>query len=197
LSDAVLRNVSLQANDKISREQIQELQSQFKFVQEDFASKTYELQKQVEQLKLEKEQTETEKLKSSSDEIQSLKNAVSMHVNKISELENKITNFGQKEQEFENTKHQLAHIDTFRNELVKSQKELEQVKNKFVLVESELNQSKDLVTQKDILIGELTKKIESLPSTPAKKKKVSEVKSDVFNSMTSDSKAQIEDGGSF
>ena len=61
--------------------------------------------------------------------------------------------------EYENVKHQVNHVETFRNELAKSRKEIE-----------------DLKKEHELKIKVLNEKIDYLQLTPAKRKKYDEVK---------------------
>lgn len=200
LSDAVLRNVSLQANEKISGDVIKELQTQIELAQNGSNNQVVELRKEIESLKTDKVLTVSERQKQLEEEVLSLKNAITMHVNTNSELKAKVDDLSRNQSEYENTKHQLAHVDTFRNELIKTQKELEESKK----YQSELNDAKNqlqalngIISEKNNTISSLTEKIESLQITPAKRKKVAEVKTGAFEQFTSESNVLIEDGGSF
>jgi chromosome segregation ATPase len=198
LSDAVLRNVSLQANEKISSDIIEELQSNVET-----------LRAEIGKLTIEKLQSESDKEKANIEEIGTLKTKLDLHDETITNLQNKITELTKKESEFDNTKHQLAHLDTFRSELVKTQKELEEAKNKLVNVDtiknqltqtqSELNGLNNIIKEKDTTIDELTKKVEYLQLTPAKRKKLEEAMQPVVevNQLPLSSDDTTKDGGIF
>jgi hypothetical protein len=84
---------------------------------------------------------------------------------------------------YENVKHQVGHIDTFKNELIKERDLHQQTRNDY-----------------ELTIKELNEKIEYLQLTPAKRKKIDEIKvpavvetlevNEIDNSI-------IKDGGSF
>jgi|688.fasta_scaffold104492_2 chromosome segregation ATPase len=101
LNDALLRNISLQANERISKEVIETYEFQLKNFDEELQT-----------LKTNKNNFETQ-------EIKSLKDAVS-------ELTKKLEAIKDKESEYDKTKHQVEHIKTFRSELTKAQKIIEE-----------------------------------------------------------------------
>ena len=95
---------------------------------------------------------------------------------------------------YENVKHQVGHIDTFKNELIIERDLHQQTRNDYELTIKELNDNYKLT------IKELNEKIEYLQLTPAKRKKIDEIKvppvvetlevNEIDNSI-------IKDGGSF
>ena len=95
----------------------------------------------------------------------------------IGRLREEITNLQNSKADYENTKHQVQHIDTFRNELIQTRKENEDLRNHY---ESEIKTLND--------------KIDYLQLTPAKRKKI-----DSLNVSTDEinNKDSIRDGGSF
>ena len=95
----------------------------------------------------------------------------------IGRLREEITNLQNSKADYENTKHQVQHIDTFRNELIQARKENEDLRNHY---ESEIKTLND--------------KIDYLQLTPAKRKKI-----DSLNVSTDEinNKDSIRDGGSF
>lgn len=212
LNDAFLRNISLQANAKISEDMLQELKNEIIFLQE--SNKRLDLERnesidlrekellaQLDELK----NNQTGDVQKYIEEIAALKNTNSMHLNAISELQTKINALNQSKVEYDNTKHQLAHLDTFRSELIKTQKELETYKDSYKNLETVKNQLSKLqyeFDQKDNLIADLKKQVEHLQLTPAKRKKVeSEKVNTLFKSNSNNNKVDtmsvIEDGGSF
>ena len=136
ITDAVMRNISLQANAKISEGVIIEHQNKI------------EEQKQY-----------------------------------ITNLENQLNELNNMKGVYENIKHQVGHIDTFKNELIKERDLHQQTRNDY-----------------ELTIKELNEKIEYLQLTPAKRKKIDEIKvpavvetlevNEIDNSI-------IKDGGSF
>jgi chromosome segregation ATPase len=151
LNDALLRNISLQANERISKEVI-----------EDYENQLQNLSNEYETIKEEKNNSETQ-------EIKSLKDAVS-------ELTKRLESLKEKEVEYDKTKHQVEHINTFRSELIKLQKTVE---------------------EKEKIISDLNKKIEYLQLTPAQKRKFDASVAKEKAKESSINKENTEDGGSF
>jgi hypothetical protein len=77
-------------------------------------------------------------------------------------------------------RHQLDHIDTFRNELLKERNEHEKTRLDF--------ESK---------IKELTEKIDYLQLSPSKRKKIDETKGAGVLPAFGDSEEKTQDGGTF
>jgi len=94
MQDAVLRNVSMQTNLRINEEVIGELNN-----------KIEELESTIENLKNEK----TNSQNGSNEEIRRLRD--------------EIHSLNAMRGEYENVKHQVQHLDTFRNELVRERDE--------------------------------------------------------------------------
>jgi hypothetical protein len=165
LNDAVLRNISLQANAKLSQDVLQENKD-----------REQELLAQINDLT----NNRSEQEKKYVEEIAALNTA-------LFEVQSKLDGLNQSKVEYDNAKHQLAHLDTFRNELIKSQKELGELKNQ--------------LTEKDILIGTLKKKSKVSQATSAKRKKLEDERIDsLFFSESIENNivtSNIEDGGSF
>lgn len=173
MTDAVIRNISLQANAKISEEIITELN------------------RQIEGLNSSLEGYES----GQSTQIGSLNNSINEHLATISKLNNEITTLNTMRNEYENIKHQVQHVDTFRNELVKSRDEHKKVCEQY---ESRIL---NLNTEHQVKISELNDKIEYLQLTPAKRKKIDDEKAKLVEPMMNGvlpiMQEPIKDGGSF
>jgi len=142
LTDAMLKNVSLQASVRIGNETVEE------------------------QAKL------IGKLRTD------LENTVKGVEDNNRTLTERITQLESKEAEFNNVKHQVQHVDTFRNELIKERDLHQQTRESY-----------------DRQILELNKRIEYLQLTPAKRKKVDEVMANSTPILVTNT--TTEDGGSF
>jgi hypothetical protein len=153
LTDAMLKNVSLQASVRIGNETVEE------------------------QAKL------IGKLRTD------LENTVKGVEDNNRTLTERITQLESKEAEFNNVKHQVQHVDTFRNELIK-ERDLHQRTR-----ESYDKQILELRGSYDQQILELNKRIEYLQLTPAKRKKVDEVMANSTPILVTNT--TTEDGGSF
>ena len=162
MTDAVVRNVSLQTNAKITEEVITSLEKAV----EDQNKVITSLQEELSVFRQEKEEVESQK-------VIELKNTI---VN----LTDQITALNALRTEYENGKHQIQHLDTFRGEIVKLREENDKMQQDY--------------EQK---IKVLNDKIDYLQLTPAKRKKVDEQKSDTTTDLTKDKETLIEDGGIF
>jgi chromosome segregation ATPase len=120
MQDAVLRNVSLQTNLKISDEAIGELNQ-----------KVEELENIVENLRNET----TNSQQNASNEVKKISEDKDKIIN---DLRNKINNLSAMQNEYENIKHQVQHVDTFRNELNKERNEHQKTRDVYELKLKEL-----------------------------------------------------------
>lgn len=143
MQDAVIRNVSLQTNAKITEEVIQE---QAKVIEGLYAN-IDELIQQIEK-----------------NEIEYNSVVEQYEINKAN-LNNEIVQLKDWKNNFESTKHQIEHIDIFRDELIKCRKENEDIKNEY-----------------EKKIYQLTQKIEPTQLPITKKKKVEELKKEMVES---------------
>ena len=110
MTDAILRNISLQASVKVGEESVKEYEKTFELLDAEIG--------------LLKQQLETERKDRSDSEntrIRDLQNQVSELVSELNVL--KIS-----KKEIDDNKHQLQHIDTFRKELLLSREENESLK---------------------------------------------------------------------
>lgn len=132
MQDAILRNVSLQANAKVTEGVVNEQNSVIN-----------KLSEELEFIKNSNLTTESEK-------ITELEQIVSQQQKQLNELNSLRA-------EYENGKHQIQHVDTFRNELMKEREQHQKTRNEY-----------------EDKIKELNSKIEYLQLTPAKRKKIDE-----------------------
>jgi len=129
MTDCIIRNVSLQANAKVTEEVL--LQMEKRLAEAEGLAEP--LRKRIEEL---------EKIRGT----------------------------------YDNVKHQIEHIDTYRNELIREREEHQRTRSDY-----------------DSKIKELEQKIEYLQLTPSKRKKVDEAK----EVSVVPSEEQTKDGGSF
>jgi chromosome segregation ATPase len=173
LTDAVLRNISLQANAKVTES-----------VLENQARVIEELQGTVEQHNA-----------GNNAQVDNLKNDVSNLEKTILNLRNELTTVNNLKNEYESVKHQTQHVDTFRNELAKEREEHQRTKEGFDSQKTEISQNYEKQ------IAELNEQIEYLQLTPAKRKKVDEAKAISLGGSTIDVTTLVDattkDGGSF
>ena len=154
LNDAVGRNISLQANARISEEVIEEQQQRILQLEEASDSNSVTVNERVAGL----EKT-------------------------ISELRDELANVNRLKNEYENVKHQVQHVDTFRNELLKEREEHQKTRDAH-----------------QVEIDTLNKKIDYLQLTPAKRKKVDEANAVTLKDVTTlvpQTNEIVRDGGSF
>lgn len=179
MHDAIIRNVSLQANAKISDEIIQDLQ------------------KKLADCKNDVEESLTKE-----------KNKSSLLEQERSGLNEEIVRLRSVQSEYEKIKNQVQHIDTFRNELNKTREELNSSQrvhtdNVNALKQDHQNEINQLRQNYENQVNELKEKIEYLQLTPAKRKKVDELKAQKSSSNTGaeiskqEEATNVEDGGSF
>jgi uncharacterized coiled-coil DUF342 family protein len=118
MTDAVIRNISLQANGKISESVITEQQSKIDKLNSEIKSYTDNLNGANEQYK-----------------------------NTIEGLQNTVNELNSMKSEYENIKHQANHVDTFRSELIKERELHQQTRNDYDLKIQELNGNYELKIQ--------------------------------------------------
>jgi len=183
MNDCLLRNISLQTNERISKETI-----------EDQAKAISELKNTIDSLQKENQSVKDSKQVSDQEKYQNLENSIKEHLDTIKNLNERITEADKLRNEYENVKHQVQHVDTFRNELSKTREEFDKSKNDYE------NKIKDLKNGYENTIKELTDKIDYLQLTPAKRKKLDDEKVNVTpieNTLEVFTKTDTKDGGSF
>jgi chromosome segregation ATPase len=167
MTDAVIRNISLQANARVTEDVIN-----------DQSKKIEELNNSLESIKTGKNQENESK-------INNLENLVKGHLDTINHLNVQLSELNKMKSEYENVKHQINHVDTFRNELLKERDEHQKTRKSFE------NQIKDLNDQIEYL--QLTpakrKKLEE-----EKNKPVEVIEESSVLPLTEET---IRDGGSF
>jgi len=170
LTDCVVRNVSLQANAKVTEEVVEEQSKKIEDLSKEQSKKIEDLSNQLDQ-----------KNKGDNDKIISLNHRIDSLHEENTRLKKEIIDLAAIRSEYENVKNQVNHVDTFRNELVKSRKETEDVR-------SEMNK----------IITELNAKIEYLQLPSAKKKKIdmlNKPEESLIETFAADE--SFKDGGSF
>jgi DNA repair exonuclease SbcCD ATPase subunit len=141
MTDAVIRNISLQANAKVSDGIIAELDKQLK---------------QLESQKKTKEDSDSSKIR----ELEEI----------ASNLRSELAKLNVMKSDFENSKSQIQHIDTFKNELIKAREEIKKIQ------EDNTKEISSLTANYENKIKDLNDRIEYLQLTPAKRKKIDEAK---------------------
>lgn len=146
MTDAIVRNISLQAQTKIINEIVE---SQSKQLEE--ANNT------INYLKNELELSKSNNNKDKDSYVSSLQAELQHNKDQINNLNKQINDLNNIRNEYENIKHQVAHVDTFRNELINERNLHQQTKNDY-----------------GAQIEKLNNQIEKLKPTPVKKTKVVE-----------------------
>ena len=159
MTDAVIRNISLQANGKISESVITEQQSKIDKLNSEIERLTLQIEKNF-------NASETEK----NNQITNLNGKIEEQKNSISNLETQIHELNNMKGVYENSKHQMDHIDTFKNELIKERDLHQQTRNDYEL---SIQQTRN---DYELTIKDLNEKIEYLQLTPAKRKKIDDSK---------------------
>jgi chromosome segregation ATPase len=195
MNDCLIRNISLQVNERISKEAI-----------EDQAKVIEDLKDTIGSLQKENQSIQDNKQVSDQEKYQNLENSIREHLDTIKGLNERITEADKLKNEYENVKHQVQHVDTFRNELSKTREEFDRSKNDYEnkikqLSNEHENKLKELTGNYENTIKELTDKIDYLQLTPAKRKKLDDDKVNVTpieNTLEVFTKSDItKDGGSF
>ena len=206
MNDCLIRNISLQVNERISKEAIEDQVKAIENLKDTIGS----LQKENQSLQDSKQVSDQEKY-------QNLENSIREHLNTIKGLNEQIAEADKLKNEYENVKHQVQHVDTFRNELTKTREEFDRSKNEYENKINDLknnyentirdlkngneNAIRDLKNGHENVIKELTDKIDYLQSTPAKRKKLDDDKvnaTPIENTLEVFTKSGItKDGGSF
>lgn len=224
MTDCVVRNVSMQANQKITDEVVKEQSEKL----EALARSNNELQtliEQLEQTNAADENNVIQDLKNKLDEKDKLVAKQSTDINELTnkhriELEELTTKF----RDYDSVKNQATHVETFKGELIRAREETNRVRteleNRINSMNAEANgkiqgineESEKNVrlliekheTEKSNLnnkIAELVEKIEYLQLPPAKRKKIEEQlnKEVVPTAITSlvGADGELKDGGSF
>ena len=209
LNQQILTNVSASAKAKVNNEILQTWQKENESLKQQLVginsqnlATQEDLKKQIEQLKINVSATQSLREQQQTEEIDRLKktivtkdeqfrNFAAAKDEQIRKLQLDINRLNDITTEYEKVKSQVNHLDTFRNELIKERELHQQTKDEY-----------------DLNIKELNEKIEFLSLTPAKRKKVSEVKivpidepvvETIFDHLdtTDTTDTIIKDGGSF
>jgi chromosome segregation ATPase len=182
LNDAILRNVSLQANAKVAEENSNNQSLQLE-----------ELTGIIDNLKNELETVKNNSVANRDSHVRNLQVELKQKDEHINNLNSQLSNYNSIKSEYENVRHQVNNVETFRNELVKERTEHQKTRSEFESKINDIHQS----YSKDI--KELNDKIAYLQLTPAKRKKIDEANK-VSLLETNESTVEPEntkDGGSF
>jgi len=224
MTDCVVRNVSMQANQKITDEIVKEQTEKI----EALAKLNEELQEAVQQLKLANSTNESSVVQELKNKLNEKEQLVSKQTNDINELNNKhrveLEELNTKFRDYDSIKNQAIHVETFKSELIKAREETNRVRseleNRINSINAETNgkiQGISEENEKNVrmliqkhetekinlsnTITSLTEKIEYLQLPPAKRKKIEEQLNKEVVSTTITSlvgvDGELKDGGSF
>ena len=209
MTDCVVRNISMQANAKITDDVIQEQTKKI----EDYSSLLKDKQRELESLKSNREQNENSL-------ISDLNNKVTQKDSEITRLSNEINELRNKFRDYDSVKNQATHVDTFKNELIKAREETNKLRDDYerkisslhseneqrmVSLQSDNNSKvenliKKYDEEKESLkkqILDLNAKIDYLQLPPAKRKKIDELNKEVVVPSVIETGGVVEDGGTF
>lgn len=184
LTDCVVRNVSLQANAKVTDDVIQDQQKAIAG-----------LEKQMGEVSSSLKEAQDQKIINENSTIQSLQNQLQQKQEEVDRLNGELASVASIRREYDTIKGQLTHLDNFRNEVVKSRNEIKSLTDNYENRINSLNQGYETT------IKELNDKIEKLQQA-AKKKKQKETNQpvEVKVEKTEDvpqTNDTVKDGGSF
>jgi len=188
MQDSIIKNISLQANLKVTEGIIKELQ--------DGSSSTIQsLQKKIDELNVTVANSQKELNSLRDNKISAENSRLQQLQTTIDDLRKKLVDHEMVKREYEEVKHQVQHIDTFRNELNKTRDELQNIDD---VHKVEIEKVK---SEYEHTIRELNDQIIYLKLTPAKRKKIDEAKAAQENSLAPEEPVitdeVIKDGGSF
>jgi len=188
MQDSIIKNISLQANLKVTEGVIKELQ--------DGSSSTIQsLQKKVDELNVTVANSQKE-LNSLRDNKISAENSRLQHLQTtVDDLRKKLVDHEIVKREYEEVKHQVQHIETFKNELNKTRDKLQSIDDVHKI------EIEKIKSEYEHTIKELNDQIIYLKLTPAKRKKIDDAKAAQEVSSAQEEPVitdeVIKDGGSF
>ena len=205
VTDCVIRNVSMQANAKVTDEVIKEQSEKI----DALTKLNADLQKSVQDLKNVNTSNESAL-------VQDLKNKLAESEKQTTKLGNDLNELTTKYRDYDSVKNQSIHVETFKAELIRAREEANKVRTELEakvnsLVSENAGKISALTEQhdKDIArlnekhdkqVKELTDKIDYLQLPPAKRKKIDELNKQIEPEIVTDSgelSSPIKDGGSF
>ena len=173
LTDTLLKSISYQANIQLANEIIAEQEKSIT-----------EVKKTSEDLKKELDSVKTGKTTSENTRINTLEGQIKTHTATISKLQTDLYEANKLRSEYENVKHQVQHIDTFRNDLIKAREEIKNL---------QVGHAKTVEDLKKFYEDKLAK----FEKTPTKKKVAAKVAVKKVAPIKTIEVEQFKDGGSF
>jgi len=212
MTDCVIRNVSMQANAKITDEVVKEQ-----------VEKIDVLTKSNDELKRVIEEFKQNINKADNETIQNLKVKVAESELNVSNLTNQLTELNNKYRDYDSVRNQATHVDTFKSELIRAREETNKTRGELeIKINSLISENNGKIealngqheknislliqkheTEKSIFnskVEELVSKIEYLQLPPAKRKKIDELNKEATPTTLTDLvgvDGVIKDGGTF
>lgn len=223
MTDCVIRNVSMQANAKITDDVIKEQSDKISKLTEALITAEDNLKKQVEQQSLKE-----------SEIVINLKNQLTNSSSEVDRLKQQIEELNTKYRDYDSIKNQVSHVDTFKSELIKARNEKDSIRGELekriqelisenrskvdelnTVKQNEINnlnsvkqkQIDELTKKHEHIVNDLNKKIEELNSKvdylqlpPAKRKKIDELNKESSSTIITnleEDKSLVGDGGTF
>lgn len=188
MQDSIIKNISLQANLKVTEGIIKELQ-------DGSSSSIQSLQKKIDELNVTVANSQKE-LNSLRDNKISAENSRLQHLQTtVDDLRKKLVGHEIVKREYEEVKHQVQHIETFKNELNKTRDTLQSIDDVHKI------EIEKIKSDYENTIRELNDQIIYLKLTPAKRKKIDDAKAAQEVSSAQEEPVitdeVIKDGGSF
>jgi len=212
MTDCVIRNVSMQANAKITDEVVKEQ-----------VEKIDVLTKSNDELKRVIEEFKQNINKADNETIQNLKVKVAESELNVSNLTNQLTELNNKYRDYDSVRNQATHVDTFKSELIRAREETNKTRGELeTKINSLISENNGKIealngqhektinlliqkheTEKSVFnskVEELVSKIEYLQLPPAKRKKIDELNKEATPTTLTDLvgvDGVIKDGGTF
>lgn len=205
MTDCVIRNVSMQANAKVTDEVIKDQSEKI----EELLNSNAELQRTIQELRNTNSANENTV-------IQELKNKCIESEKLVTKLNNELAELTTRYRDYDSIKNQSTHVETFKSELIKSREETNRVRaeletrinslvaeNKQKISEITDENKKiieDLKKSHEEKVLQLSNKIDYLQLPPAKRKKIDELNKEIAPPIVielSGKNSTVEDGGTF
>lgn len=213
MTDCVVRNISMQANAKITDEVVKEQSEKI----DSLVKLNGDLQNTIKELKDTNTLTE-------STTVQDLKNKLSESEKLVTKLTNDVNELTNKFRDYDSVKNQATHVETFKGELVRAREETNRVRSELesrinslasentgkitALTEQHDKNIRELIQKHETekseynnRIDELLAKIDYLQLPPSKRKKIDELNKEVVPITTIPgligTDGPIKDGGMF
>ena len=224
LTDCVVRNISMQANAKITDEVVKEQTEKI----DNLKLMNSELQSMIVELKDTNASNESAAVLELKNTLLESEKLITKLNNDVNELSNKhraeIDVLTSKFRDYDSVKNQAGHVETFKGELIRAREEVNQVRSELenkinsltsentgkinALIEQNDRTVKELIQKHETekseynnKIDELIAKIDYLQLPPAKRKKIDELNKEVIPTTTlpglSGIDGPIKDGGTF